>query len=145
MLPDTKYNRTLKQYQYTKNGEVETLPSMKRDEVIPYLIRLTHPELHEMVKRGIENNPHMEATLWRGAMMFLDEKVYRPTLPINGLIGQIESSKGDNSYDIDNDNGYITCSCYHWKNMQAPLTSQGRRVCKHIAALTFDLHFEERF
>ena len=145
MLPKAQYNRTLKQYQYEIDGEVETLPNMKRHEVIPYLILLTHPELHAMVTRGIEANPHMQATLWLGAMMFLNEKVYRPTLPINGLIGQVEASKSDNSYNIDNDNGYITCSCYHWQNMQAPLTSQGRRVCKHIAALTFDLHFEERF
>lgn len=139
MLTQIDYNRKEKRYEWIdpESGEILTAPpgaANKRD-LFQTAVAMTHPEIHEIATRLIEQNPHAERVIWRAVELATENAVELLAAPRANVIGMVDSSDGYGRYAVQLVDGYHTCQCEHWQSMAAPIIDSGARLCKHVAAV----------
>jgi hypothetical protein len=93
------------------------------------------PDLYAAAERMIANQPQLERVVWKGVELVINEAVEVYAVPHNTVLAMVDSSDGYGRYAIENINGHISCQCESWQGLTAPLTTGGRRVCKHVSAM----------
>ena len=136
------YDRKAKEYQWIdpESGEIFTFPPKAKGEAVKFAIGMMHPELVDVIERQAKQHPQLERTLWKAAQIIVAGGV--EILPGSNPWAMVQSSDDMGRYAIQNDSGYDTCQCYSFQEMSAPLTRNGQRVCKHIAAAKLQSVFE---
>lgn len=139
MLLDINYNRTEKRYEWTDpdSGEIITAPSGAENKAHLFraAIGILDPELHAAALRMIEAQPQLERVVWKAVEIVANDGIEVYDVPQGDALAMANSSDGYGRYAIINSDGHTECQCEHWQSLSAPLTLNGRRVCKHIAAM----------
>ncbi len=148
---DLNFDRKNKAYQWTDptTGEIFNFPGSGpavKSEAWRFAISMLDPDIYQTAVSLIDRFPTLERVVWRGVERLLNGDVEILAAPVGDVVAMVASqSDVYGRHAIKNEDGYITCDCYAFVNMEAPLTPNGRRVCSHIAAYRLALTREERF
>lgn len=144
------YNRSARRYEWTDpdSGEVLTAPAgpQNRADLFRAVVGMLDPDLYAAAERMIAKQPQLERVVWKAVELVVNEAVEVYAVPHNTVLAMVDSSDGYGRYAVETIGGHIQCQCEHWQGLMAPLTTSGRRVCKHIAAMyLWNFTREERF
>lgn len=151
VMIDLTYDRKERAYLWTdpESGEIFSFAGtgkQVKQEAWRFAVSMLDPEIYTTAVSLIDRFPMLERVLWRGVERFLSGDVEIFPAPAGDVVAMVDSSSDVyGRHAIRNDDGHLTCDCYAFVNMEAPLIPNGRRVCSHLAAYRLALTREERF
>jgi len=127
-----EYNRQAKQYEWVdpNSGEILTAPSKCKGDLFKAAVGLLDPDLYTAVVGMIAKHPQLERVAWKAAELVTQNAV--EIMPTSAVLAMVESSDGYGRYAIQHD---YSCQCEHYTSLVAPMTSSGRRYCKHALSV----------
>ena len=139
-----EYDRKAKHYRWEdpQSGTVLTATSkQEKPALFKAAVAMLDPDLYASAERMIEDNPQLERVVWKGVEIVGGNGVEVFPTPKGQVVAMV-NSQGDEygRYAIQNDGNEVSCQCEHWQSMAAPITPEGRMVCKHIAAWMLHLY-----
>ena len=137
---DITYDRRERQYNWTDpdSGETFTAPAgaANKHELFKTAVAMLDPDLHAAAEAWLLHEPHLERAIWRGVELVAAGAVAPSDDEGGDLLALVASSDAYGRYAVQRVDGWTTCQCPHFTDHAAPLSNDGQRVCKHIAAVT---------
>ena len=142
MLIDITYDRKQKEYQWTdpNSGEILTAPSKCKGDLFRAAVGLLDPALYDAVEAVASKHPQLERVAWKAAEIVVSNGVEILGDDNLAVLAQVASSDGLGRYAVEHD---YSCNCEHYTSLAAPMTSSGRRYCKHGLATALYLKTKE--
>lgn len=142
MIVQIEYNRQAKQYEWVdpNSGEILTAPPKCKGDLFRAAVGLLDPTLYEAVITLSEKHPQLERCAWKAAEIVVSNGVEILGDDNLAVLARVSSSDGYGRYAVEQD---YTCNCEHWQSMAAPVTSTGRRFCKHGLSVALYLKTRE--
>lgn len=138
MLDQINYDRSGRCYKWVDpdSGEVFQFPAGQagKRQAFQFVLGMLEPTLLTAVENLLHEHPYLERVAWKAAELVATGKVEVFATPQNGLLAMVESSDEFGRYAIQSQNGAITCQCYAFQEMTAPMTPTGAIMCKHKVA-----------
>jgi hypothetical protein len=141
---DINYNRQEKQYEWIEpeSGERFTFPAKQKHEAFRFAVSMLDSDLYAAAERMIEDHPQLERVAWRAVELVCANAIEVFPAPVAGVVAMVDSSDGYGRYAIEQHEAGYSCQCEHFTSLAAPLTQNGERYCKHLAA--YRLHLRTR-
>ncbi len=144
-----EYNRSAREYKWTDpdSGLILSAPSKQKGELFRAAVSMLDPDLYAAATQLISKNPHFERITWRAVELVINNSIETFPAAVDGTLAMVEASDGMGRYAVYHDEaGYMACQCESYKSFDAPLTTSGHRLCKHIVGfLLYQRTQEARF
>lgn len=137
MIDQINYDRSERCYKFIDpDGVIFQFPSGNagKAEAFRFALATLEPDLYAAVENLLGEHPYLERVAWKAAELVATGKVEVYAAPQNGLMAMVDSSDEFGRYAIQSVNGGITCQCYAYQEMTAPMTPTGAIMCKHKLA-----------
>lgn len=120
------YDRSARAYVVSLGGDRFTYPPGREGRAVAMRAAVldADPDLWAAVRRFTRGRPWLSSRAWAAAELLLSGRV------LSG--GLIEGEGG--AYELEIEDGVLTCECYDFEHWGAPVDEDGRRLCKHIIA-----------
>ena len=148
---DLTFDRKERAYKWVDPNSGETFQfngtgTAVKAEAWRFAVMMLAPDLYQTAVNFIARFPMLERVLWHGVERLLNGDVEVVDVPVSDVVAMVASqSDVYGRHTIQNEDGYLTCDCYAFVNMEAPLLPTGQRVCSHLAAYRLALTQETRF
>ena len=91
--------------------------------------------LHQLVSRGIRQNPEWWKSWTKAATAVINDMVHPPRLEGFDQVAWVQSdSRDERDYDLHLYNKFIRCECEAYQFKRAPQSAKGQLCCWHVLA-----------